>query len=469
MEIPVPMSINPAKPTAAEITANLQSSNGKDPMSFLENILSQPVVNTPVEVLKEVDAKRATEKQEASKAQVNPVTEAENSFVANAGGTVRTPEDIRDSRVSSADSGRNGDANVLSEGDVQEENPVENPVAKEEPDQVVQDVLEEVAGSKEVNFKKVRKEFHETKQTLKQKEEELAAAQEKIKQYETGENFPEIIKEKDKKIAELSKYEKVVALKVSDAYKEKFVKPIQTAKAKLKELTESYGLPPEQVQEVLSLKNVKELNSFLSDNFDPVGALEVKQLINTIKETEQAAVSAEAEPQESLQSIEQEFAEIRQQQRRQEVEKISRAAKSVWVETLNEIRQEGKVRELIPSDIDDEHNEKVVSPIAEKAGQQYGMMVRALADAGMTNPPKELLKAIAKMVPLSVASSFAIEARERALAEAEAIKSNAVRTNKYIRPNVGGGIPGSGSPRSSAPKNPVEAADLAIASVMGRK
>lgn len=464
MEIPVPMNINPAKPTAGEIANNLKASNGQDPMGFLADILSQPVSNTPAEVLKEVDAKRAAEHQEESKN--DPVAEAENSFVSNAGGSVRTPDDIRSSRPDPVHADPSGDGDVQApaqdaEPAVEEETPHE--------DSLVQDVLEEVAGSKEVNFKKVRKEFHETKQTLKQKEEELAAVQEKLKQYETGENFPELIKEKDKKIAELSKYEKVVALKVSDAYKEKFVKPIQTAKNKLKEIAEGYGIAPEHIQEALSLKSVKELNSFLSENFDPVGALEVKQLISSIKDTEKAAVAAEQEPQESLQSIEQEYEEVRQQQRRQEIEKISKSAKSVWVETLSEVRKEGKIRELIPSDIDDEHNEKVVSPIVEKAGQQYGAMVRALADAGMTNPPKELLKAIAKMVPLSIASSFAIEARERALEEAEAIKANAVRTHKYIRPNVGGGLPGSGRTEAPGPKNPVQAADMAIAAAMGKK
>lgn len=466
MEIPVPMSVNPAKPTAGEIANNLKASNGQDPMSFLTDILSQPTSNTPVEVLKEVDAKRATENTPApAESKNDPVAEAENSFVSNAGGNVRTPEDIRSSRQDAVHDASNTHVSVSD--DTQDAKTDEEAAPHEDP--LVQDVLEEVAGSKEVNFKKVRKEFHETKQTLKQKEEELAAVQEKLKQYETGENFPELIKEKDKKIAELSKYEKVVALKVSDAYKEKFVKPIQTAKNKLKEIAEGYGIAPEHMQEALSLKSVKELNSFLSENFDPVGALEIKQLISSIKDTEKAAVTAEQEPQESLQSIEQEYEEVRQQQRRQEIEKISKSAKSVWVETLNEVRKEGKIRELIPSDIDDEHNEKVVSPIVEKAGQQYGAMVRALADAGMTNPPKDLLKAIAKMVPLSIASSFAIEARERALGEAEAIKANAIRTHKYIRPNVGGGLPGSGRSEAPAPKNPGQAADMAIAAAMGKK
>jgi len=448
METPIPSNINPKQPTAADVAASLkaQEASGKDPFSFLETVLNQPVQNTPVEVLNEVTKKREEERAVEGAADTGSVNTED-----------REPEPQKDlgnpglaeSPGSEEDTG--GDAEPV--GDPQ--------------DEVVAEALSEQT-SKEINFKKVRKEFHETKKTLKEREEELKATKEKLQKYESGEDFPEIIKEKDRKIAELSKYEKAVALKTSDAYKEKYVKPIQAAKAKLKTIAEDYGLPPEKLGEVLNIKSARELNSFLSEHFDPVGAIEVKQLIGAIKETETQAQEAEKEPEEALKSIEQEYSELKQAERAKDVENIIKKSKGAWVKSVNQIRQEGKIKEFIPSDVDDDWNDKVVAPISEKAGQEYGKLMRVLAESGAKDIPEDAQFAIARMVQIAIASSFALQDRDRAEAEAAEIRANAARTHGYIRPRVGGGNSSGQSPSSRGPSNPNEAADMAIAAAMGQ-
>jgi vacuolar-type H+-ATPase subunit I/STV1 len=222
------------------------------------------------------------------------------------------------------------------------------------------------------------------------------------------------------------------------------------------------------MQKALELKNTRALNSFLADNFDVVGATEVKQLITQAQDLTDKALEAEKEPISAMKQIEAETAQARSMQRASQIDGIIRQSKNAWVRSLTKISEEGKVLELIPSDTDEDFNERIVTPIRDKAAQEYGKIVKALAEKGLTHLDDDLGAALAKMVQLAIASSVAIETRSRAQAETETLRANSSRTNKFIRPSLGGGTntsPGS----SSGPKSPSEAADMALNQVMGKR
>ena len=429
----IPVSISSPKPTAAQIAKSLETSPEK-PFGFLDDVMGEEV---PKQALAEVTAARDKERVEASQVSAEPV---------------EAPKE-----------------EVLAAEKVAAESPIEPP--KEEDPEIDPVVAEALDGKKE-NFKNIRKALSETKAALKEKEKALEETSSKLKAYDTADELPPgvaaQIKERDDKIAKLSKYESIVALKTSDAYKEKFIKPVESIKQKLNAIGKDYSIPPDVMQKALELKNTRSLNAFLSDNFDVVGATEVKQLITQAQELTNKAVEAEKEPVTVMQQIEAETAQVRNMQRAAQIDNIVKQSKSAWVRSLTKISEEGKVLELIPSDTDEEFNQKIVTPIREKAAHEYGKIVKALADKGLTELDDDLGFAISKMVQLAIASSVAIETRNRAQQETEILKTNTVRNNKFIRPTLGGGV-NSSPGASSSPKSPTDAADMALNQVMGKR
>lgn len=435
----LPISLS-SKPTVSQIAASLESQ--PDSFGFLQDILGEQV---PKQALAEVDAKRAIEVK--VRAQPNEETKVNEA-----------PPTPQAAPVAE-------EAPKPDEGKTTEAEPVEKPTDEVDP------VVAEALSGKQENFRNIRKALGETKTTLKTKEQELAEVTSKLKAYETLEELPEPIKaqlrEKDERIEKLSKYESLVALKVSDGYKSKFIKPIVDIKQKLTSIGDEYGIPENIMQEALNLKSGRALNTFLSDNFDMVAATDVKALISQVQDLEKQAEEAEKAPSVAMQSLEAETAQARQMQRASEIDGIVRQSKSAWAKSLDKIKQEGLILELIPSDNNEDFNNNIVTPIREKAATEYGKIVKALADRGLTHLDDDLGTALAKMVQLAIASSVAIETRTRAQAEAEQLRSNTVRNNKFIRPALGGNV-NSSPGMSTAPKSPTDAADMALNAVMGK-
>lgn len=422
------LAIPDNKPTIEAIQANLQNTPGG--FDFLEKIVGEQL-KTPQRIADDIGA---AEKVAQSKPIEEPKKEAVKVEVKPAIPPTPQPEAKKETLPPEP-----------------ETPPVESPL-----------------DSKEENFKNIRKKLGETTSTLKEKEAALQAAQERIKKYETGEEFPEVIKEKEKKIEELSKYERIVALRTSDAYKQKFLRPLESIKSKLSAIAKDYDIPEEEVHKALEIKSVRELNSFLSDHFDPVGAMDVKQLINQAQGLTEDAKKAEAEPETALQEIERESAKAREIIRTEEIGKIVARSKQAWVNSLNKIREEGKVKELIPSEIDDEFNTNVVSPIQEASAKEYSKIVKALADAGLKELPEGVDFALARMVQLAIASSFAVDSRDKAMREAEELRTNSTRNNSYIRPLSVGSVPSNGTSTESRriSETPEQAAEAVVNKVL---
>ena len=428
---PIPVTVNSPLPTAKEISKALEARPG-NAFGFLEEIVGQKE-SLPVQALAEVTAARQEESKK--EAETPPAEEV-----------VEPPTE------------------VAPEAPAEEE----TPPSTEEADPVVAEAL----NGKEENFKNIRKTLGETKKVLKEKEQTLETVTSKLKAYESAEEIPEPIKvklrEQDETIQKLSKYQSIVDLKGSEGYKEKFVKPLAAVKQKLGAIAKDYGIPAQVLNQALEINNARELNTFLSDNFDAVGAIEVKQLIEKAKDITTQAKAAEQEPQAAIESLEEESRNARELRRVAEIDDIVKKSKSAWVKSLTKIKEEGKILELIPVEEDEEFNKKVVLPIHEKAAQEYGKIVKALAESGLTKLDDELAIALSKMVQLAIASSVAINTRTKAQEEAATLRENVARKTKYVRPALGGGINGGSGVRSS-PKTPDDAADAALNIALSRK
>lgn len=422
-------------PTADGILAAMK--DAPSPLEFIKANLKPKAPlpsDIPAQALAEVNAQRAKENVVSA----NPVTEAAAEAIKE------TPE---------------YDVNLEPKKEVADEKeskpsvpPVSDTAVDKEP-----------GNDRDENFKKLRIQLGEVKDVVKEKEKEIESLQSKVKRYETGEEFPDVVKQLQEENAKLSRYEKIVALKTSPAYEEKFIKPLNDMRTRLNAIAKDYGIPERIMDNALNIKNRKELNMFLSEHFDDVGAIEVKQLISHAQDIQTQALEAEKEPAQAMESLRQEHEEIKKAEAAKNVNSIIATSKDAWIDSLLRIREEGKARRLIPKEGDDAYNKEKVEPTLRAAGTEYGKIIRMLGENGLKTLPKDLAHAIARMVHLAFESSASIEDRDRAEREAEEAIKNAERTTRYGRPLARGGAISSGEAAPmQRPKNAEAAAEQLI-------
>lgn len=336
-----------------------------------------------------------------------------------------------------------------------------NKETKEEP-------VEKLKPTPAESLSDLRKSWQEEKKRAKALEEEKTKLAKKVEEYDTGIAVPEVLKKKDEEIQRLSTYEKLHNLKGSQAYRSKFIEPMNGHYERLKAIAKDYGLPDDVINKASKLTNRAELNRFLSSHFDEIGALEVKQIVGDIQKLESEARAAEREPEQALTSMQEEHNKILQAQESKRVETISTKTKNAWVSALSEIKQEGKAKELIMQDGNTEHNEKIVKVILEKASTEYGKIIRLLGEQGIKDIPEPAAHALAKMTLLAHASALAIHTRDAMQAEYEKIVKNIQRDSLHERPPIGAsGVTGNGTPPPKAKSMTKEEAADSVLSKIG--
>lgn len=303
------------------------------------------------------------------------------------------------------------------------------------------------------NFKKLRTKLRETFGLIQEKETRISELEKKVKDYETGAVFPEIIQKNENEIQRLSHFEKLHSLKTSREYHETFVKPAEAITTKLREFAADYEVPGHILNQALNLTSNADLNRFLSAHFDGAGALEVKNLVTQLRDIETKRIQAESAPATELARIHAETEQRRITRDAERKSKISSTAKNAWMESGHRIKEEGIMQELILRDNDPVHNEKVALPILTAASKEYGRIVTMLAEAGLEELPGDLAHALAQMTKRAHAASAAAASRDYALKSREELEKTIQNDTRLSRPRVGGGhgisvsANGSGAPK----------------------
>jgi hypothetical protein len=442
------------RPRASDIAAGLV--DGDNPLDFINKNLArmQPeVAINPEQVIKDVEAQRAAESTPAE-----PPAEApkDEDYVV--------PVPDVSAVLSAREQESTSQEDTSQEPEVQD--PKQQPEDRQEPEEGSAGEEPETNTTAE-NFKNLRGVVKETKQTLKEREEELETTKKKLKQYEDGEAFPDVVQELQSRISELERYEQLVSLKTSPQYKEKFLRPLTDIKEKLATIAKDYDIPEEVMTQAMSLENKAELNRFLSSHFDEVGALEVKGLVTQAADLEKQAKEAEKEPETALDRILQDAESAQDERRKNELAVMSQVSKDAWIDSLVKIREEGTALELIHKDGDSEYNGKFVDPIIKKAASEYGKLVALLSENGLEKLPKDLAYALSRMCQLAHASAVAVHTRNDAVKHIEELEDNVKRTTNYIRPQLGA-TNGGGStaePVGAKPTTTDEASDKLLKQV----
>jgi hypothetical protein len=321
----------------------------------------------------------------------------------------------------------------------------------------------------EKNYKILRTKYKETAKSLKEIVAEKVALAQKIKNYDAGEEAPEYVTALKKRVAILEPLELVHNAKNSDAYKTRVIEPLNEKMTALKAVAKDYDYDENEIEQATNLSG-RELNQFLLQHFDDVGALEAKQHITAIQKIRADALEIEKTPASALAKMEQEHAAIIEGRNIQRRNSIAETGKFAWRNAITKVIKEGRVAELIPRENDPEFNAKYPHAIQEKAAQDYGRIVRELADGGLKSLSPELGEALATASLLSIASAVAVERANAAERYASEVETNAARNNRYSRPNLGAS--GNGAQASSGtyvPKTTAEAARDLLNNVLSKR
>lgn len=457
-----PAAVPAGRPLAADILKGMQ--DAETPIDFIRNNLrAAPPSTVPQELAAAKDAERTAEEEarqkEAAKALEKPSQPSKE--------TVEGYELNPDKKASPSGTEK-AEEKPAEEKKAEEPSKADDKTPEEkELEALINDSTVVPAAE---NFKKLRTKLKETVKTVKELEAEKSKVAKELEEYKSGTVFPEILVEKENEIARLSHYEKLHSLKTSKEYQEKFVKPLEIVNSRLGALAADYEIPEDVIKQAVNIENKADLNRFLSQHFDDVGALEVKQLINEAKGITQAAKAAEAEPSKALDSLKEEHRRVIEFKTAERKAKIAEKSKDSWVDSLLKIKDEGKIIELIMKETDTDHNEKYVKPILTKAATEYGRLIRELAENGLEHLPDDLGLALARMVQLAHATAVAISTRNAALQQAEELQKNVQRVSSLVRPPIGStGGGASDSIPVRTPASPTEAGQMLLDKVMGRK
>lgn len=288
------------------------------------------------------------------------------------------------------------------------------------------------------NFKRLRTALKETNKTLETIKAEKEAVEKDLEKYKTGEAFPEVLQEKENKIAQLSRYEKLVSLKTSKEYQEAFIKPLSTLETKLAEYGKEYGIPPEVMNKALNLKTTPEINRFLEEHFDGIAALEVKQVIKDMQGLQERAREAELEPAKEIEKLREQHATIEAGKRIQRQNTIVAKSKDAWGKALHTVQAEGRITPLLYKENDTEFNQRYSIPIRTKAAQEFGKLITELTNSGLEDISEEAAMALANYVLHANASAVNFEFGKAALEYADDIERNVSKVTPILRPDIGG-------------------------------
>lgn len=294
------------------------------------------------------------------------------------------------------------------------------------------------------NFVKLRTSAKETKKLLKEREEELERLRKETEDLKTGVVVPDFVREKEARIKELEKFEKIYSLETSPEYVETFIKPAEAIKEKIFNAAKEYEIPKEVMEEALTLDK-RDLSRFLSEHFEDLDALEVKRHVEELRDISLKAKEARNDPVKAIEDMQKVAEASRQLKQQERIGIITTRAKTAFERSLEDIRKEGKAIELIPRSSDSEFNKNYVEPITQAAATEYAKIVKLLAENGLEDLPEELAYALANMTQRAHASAVAHETRNKALDLAEELYVNTRRTTRYERPMVGVSQGGSGN------------------------
>lgn len=289
-----------------------------------------------------------------------------------------------------------------------------------------------------VNFGNLRKKAKTANKKVKELETRIQTEYEplkvKLSEYESGMAIPEILQEKDQRIAELEPFQKLYDLKSTSAYQEEFVKPMDLQQEALKVHASAHGVQDGLLQAAYSAENDREQNRILSAAYagDTVAVLEAKNILNSMKGIQMKASAAEADAKNSLSEFQAKSTELKIKQTQKRYDEAIVVSKDAWGESLRDLEQDDRFPEIKFREGDSEYND-MVKKFRMRAGQEFGKMVSDISQNGITKP---VAIAIAKSNTLSHFAGYLANQNKVQAARIAELENALKESNTFGRPGV---------------------------------
>lgn len=292
------------------------------------------------------------------------------------------------------------------------------------------------------SIRNLRRKANELTTQLTEKEQTIEQLKADIEKYKSGEATPDIIQKKDERIKQLEHFEKLHNFKNSAEYQREYVVPYNNLNEKLLSIAKDYQVSNEVLNEALSIENRRDLNAFLKQHFDDIGASEVRDIVTKMREVWNASQAAEKVPEESLQDLQSRFAQEERVREEQRINEITNNSKSGWSSALADITSKGEYPELILKEGDEAHN-AIARPLVEQAATEFGKLVKILHAHGLKELPAPVANILAKRFALSQAAAVISASRADHYNRSERIIQESRSTAPFIHPPIGGNGGGS--------------------------
>lgn len=309
------------------------------------------------------------------------------------------------------------------------------------------------------NFKLLKDNLKSTKEQLATRETEYKTTKEKLEAYEKGELVPEVFSQKEARIQELEQYEQIHNLQNTPGYKKEISEPLDTLINKISTFAEEHDGCDDIINKALDIEEEADLNKYISSKFDNVSAIELKSLITGVHELQIKARLAEAQPAKTLEALNEKYAATVQQETAQRRSKIAQVAKAAWVPVIEKLRTEGSAMSLLIKQGNPKYIEEHVTPMLQKAAQDYGRIAKILAENGLQQMPAEVAETLVRVFVLAHDGALSKLVGDAALKELELSAEARQRYNPLLRPPIGSR--GSGMPAPVAqPEKPKTAREV---------
>lgn len=320
----------------------------------------------------------------------------------------------------------------------------------EEPLQVTVDPLKahppkKEKKSKEDNIVGLRNALKTEREKIADLEAQIKERDEKLATTGDVQELNTKLQEATKRIGELEKYERLLGLKKSKAYKEKYIDGADNLLNQIKAIAKDYNVGADVIKKAVATGNRKDLNQLLATNFDSVAVNDVRPLVLELQQLLIDKRRAESEPDkveaelikstELREKSEQESARIRMQNTVQEG----------WADILTLYSSEDSGAEVLREiSGNDEHNTRRLG-IVKKAATEYGNILGVLAKDGLRNISEDTAKALAARFQLAEVAGYLIAENTEQKEELTQLRSEIKKLRGYSRPLANGNSPRAGN------------------------
>lgn len=322
--------------------------------------------------------------------------------------------------------------------------------------------------TKEESFAALRRKLTEEKESKQALESQVQELSQTLEAYKTGEALPDKIKELQDTITELREFQKLHDLKTTPEYREKYIEPIKQLKEQGAQLARDYKIPEEVFQQAMGYTNQRDLNVFLSEHFDPIGAGQARELIRGIQNLEGQRQQAESQPGEVYEQLLRESEQRQQQVRQEKYNKNKDQSLLSWKDAHTALMEAQQFPELTLTGHDHKHD-SYAKPIVDRAKTEFAKFVHYLSDKGV-ELDSQFLNIMAKRMLLSEATAVMAKSRAEMYKQSQEVIESTKKAARYDRPTVGtnvGGVNGRGGYENERQMlNPRLAADSVLESIL---